>query len=203
MGSGRSTVFSIAPEGADARVAQWFFHQARALPELVGLGEVLAVALHPMVFRVAVAVAAVRVWRAGYRRRAGVAAVAMAAGGALGGLLKLAVQRPRPQWDAPLATADGYAMPSGHALNAALGCVLLLVLAWPHLRAGARRAAVGCAVAVVVLAAAHRLLLGVHHLTDVAAGVVLGLAVAGAAVGVERLPARGATGRRAGAGGSP
>lgn len=202
VSSGRPTMGLGTPWTVDAQVAQWFFARSQELPVLVDLGEVLAVALHPMAFRLAVAVVAVRAWRAGRRRGTAVIAGTMAVGGALGGLLKVVVQRPRPPWDEPLAAADGYAMPSGHALNAALGCALLLVLAWPHLGRGRRRVAVGCSVVVIALAAVHRLVLGVHHLTDVAAGVVLGLVMAGAAVLVDRRLAGRVTGRRAAAAGS-
>jgi undecaprenyl-diphosphatase len=78
-----------------------------------------------------------------------------------------------------VAVEVGYSMPSGHALNAALGCGLLLVLGWAWLGArGLRAPAVAVAVVVVLAAALDRLVLGVHYLTDVTAGVAVGLAVA-------------------------
>ena len=187
----------------DAQVGAWFLARSQAHPELVDASRVLALGLHPWVFRVLVVVVVLRAWRAGRRRSALVVAAAMAGGGALGGVLKLVVQRPRPAWEEPLATATGYSMPSGHALNATLGCALLVMLAWPSLSGGARAAALALATAVAALGAVHRLVLGVHYLTDVVAGVVLGLVVVGAAVaGERRLAPGGFRARRGEAAGS-
>lgn len=170
------TLTSLQPDHA---VAVLFIRLSRDHPWLVDVGEVLAYVLHPWTFRVAVLLACAAVWTAGRRRAAVVAAVALAAGGLLGVGLKLLVQRPRPAWGQPVAVEVGYSMPSGHALNAALGCGLLLVLGWAWLGArGLRAPAVAVAVVVVLAAALDRLVLGVHYLTDVTAGVAVGLAVA-------------------------
>lgn len=182
-------VTSFAPDQA---VAEWFLTHSAANPLLVDAGEVLAVVLHPWTFRAAVVAAAVLAWRAGHQRAARVCVVVMAAGGVLGGVLKLVVQRPRPAWADPLAAETGYSMPSGHALNAALGCALVVVLAWPWLRTRGRAAAVAAAAAVTGVTAADRAVLGVHYLSDVLAGALLGTVLAaGAAVILRggRLPA--------------
>lgn len=177
-----------APEQAvtsfepDQVVAEWFLRLAVDHPVLVDVGEVLAFTLHPWVFRVAVAGAAVVAYRRGRRRAALVAGLTMAGGGLLGLALKLTFRRPRPSWADPVAAELGYSMPSGHALNAALGCALLLGLAWPWLRLHGRTGlAVTAAVVVVGAAMLDRMVLGVHYLSDVLAGASLGAALAVAA----------------------
>ena len=72
-----------------------------------------------------------------------------------------------------MVTADGYGFPSGHATAATAvygGAAVLL-------RAGTRRLRYAAAGAVVALVALSRIVIGVHYLVDVAAGVLLGLAV--------------------------
>ncbi len=166
--------------GPDRQVGEWFHDLAVASPALTGAAVAGAVLLHPFVLRLAVLVAAVVAYRSGRRRPAVVAVVAMAGAGLLAVGLKLAIGRPRPVWADPVATEGGFSMPSAHALNAAAGVGLLLALAWPWLRSGSWRRAVAlvAAVAVVVLAAVDRLLLGVHYLSDVMVGAALGAAVA-------------------------
>ena len=136
--------------------------------------EIGAYLLHPWVFRLAVLLAAVLLWRRGARSAALWAASTMAVGTLLGALLKLVVSRARPQLDDPVAVATGFSFPSGHALNSALGVCLLCVLLWRPL--GRRRLHV-LLVAVggllVVLTGLDRLLLGVHFPSDVVAGWVV------------------------------
>lgn len=165
----------------DRQAAMWFHDLASGSPGLVLAGEIAAVALHPWVFRVAVAVAVVMAWRAGRRPLAVAAGVTMAVGGLFGWLLKLAVARPRPSWADPVAAEGGFSFPSLHALNAMLGVLLLLTLARP-----VRRAAVVAASLVVLAAGLDRLVLNVHYLSDVLAGWAVGGLLAWAGVAARR-----------------
>ncbi len=97
--------------------------------------------------------------------------------------LKLTVARARPELDA-LAYARGYSFPSGHAMNS---MIVLVATAW--LLAGRAKTstdgptrpprrvflAVGGALTVAILVGSSRVLLGVHHPGDVAAGWALAL----------------------------
>lgn len=112
------------------------------------------------------------------RARAGAWLVAtMVAGGALAILAKLVYTRARPVWPDPITLAAGYSFPSGHATSAALlaGCVLVLLR--PGLTPGARRRLTAASVGAALLVGLDRLLLGVHFLTDVLGGYLLGSAV--------------------------
>ncbi|MFD6327218.1 phosphatase PAP2 family protein [Streptomyces sp. NPDC058442] len=92
-------------------------------------------------------------------------------------LLKLAVVRPLPQLPDPVDHAVGYAFPSGHALTGMVGCGVLLVLLRPAL-CGAWRAVAWSVAAVTVIGVGFtRIALGVHWVSDVVAGWLLGLAV--------------------------
>ena len=93
-------------------------------------------------------------------------------------ILKLLVRRRRPagEWGAIYRNTDPHSFPSGHAARAALLAVLLC--AW-----GPSWAA-PLAVAWAPLVSLARVALGVHYLSDVVAGGILGLAAGAIAVGV-------------------
>jgi membrane-associated phospholipid phosphatase len=96
--------------------------------------------------------------------------------------LKALIGRQRPHWAHPVDSAHHAAMPSGHAMTAAVVCALLLWALW---LTGARRLVRGVAVAVAALSVAGvsftRIYLGVHWLTDVVAGALLGAGLAACA----------------------
>jgi membrane-associated phospholipid phosphatase len=57
-------------------------------------------------------------------------------------------------------------------------CVSLLVLAWPRLSGRARGVGAAAAAIAVLAVGASRVLLGLHYLTDVLGGALLGTATA-------------------------
>lgn len=97
-------------------------------------------------------------------------------GGLIDSLVKVAVDRPRPEVDHPVATALGKSFPSGHAMSSTIvyGAMLLVFQA-----AIPRRLRIASATATVLLILAvgtSRLLLGVHFVSDVVGGYILGAA---------------------------
>lgn len=99
-------------------------------------------------------------------------------------VLKLLFQHPRPT-EAIIAIPDSYSFPSGHAVAAsALYITLALIAARSEQRRRPRRIIVVTGVSIAVLVAWSRVYLGVHYLTDVIGGLLLGGAGAIAAAGV-------------------
>jgi membrane-associated phospholipid phosphatase len=88
--------------------------------------------------------------------------------------LKLLVDRDRPDVVTHLAETHSASFPSGHSASAAACWAALAVVAgrrWPR---QPRHWLAGIAAAIAVLVASSRVLLGVHWLTDVIAGVIVG-----------------------------
>lgn len=99
---------------------------------------------------------------------------ALMLGNSVNSLLKLAFHTPRPYWINPevkaFAAESSFGMPSGHAQNA--------TILWGRLAYGIRRkwATILC-VAVIFFIGISRLYLGVHFLSDVVAGWLIGAAL--------------------------
>ncbi|MEO3743961.1 phosphatase PAP2 family protein [Plantactinospora sp. B5E13] len=90
--------------------------------------------------------------------------------------VKELVGRLRPVVDVPVASAPGNSFPSGHALGSMVAYGALLLVFLPAMAPRWRRAATGLVAAVVVLVGVTRVALGVHYVSDVLAGWLLGLA---------------------------
>lgn len=90
-------------------------------------------------------------------------------------LLKNSVERVRPEWEDPLRLLDSYSFPSGHAsgIASAAGVVIVLAALLAR-RRDLRRGLQAVALGLATLVGLDRLLLGVHNVTDVAAGYAVG-----------------------------
>jgi undecaprenyl-diphosphatase len=100
---------------------------------------------------------------------------AIAGGGLLDQALKLTFRRPRPVWEAPIAIAQGWSFPSGHAMGSLVAYGMLAYLLILHLRSLRAKAAVVAGALLLVLAIGFtRLYLGVHYFSDVVAGYAAG-----------------------------
>ncbi|MFN2503347.1 MAG: phosphatase PAP2 family protein [Acidimicrobiales bacterium] len=133
---------------------------------------------------VVIGAAAAFAWWRGRRRLALFLVVTALGGGLVDSLVKILVDRPRPVVDHPVITAFGKSFPSGHAMSSLVcyGAVLLAFL--PAVRRRLRPLAVLLTALLVLAIGSSRLLLGVHFLTDVLGGFVLGLAWLAGAVAV-------------------
>lgn len=162
MAGGWSPVHDV-----DRAVTARLHEAAVASPALTTAMTWLTNLLQPNVFRLATLALAIWLFRRGARRTAAWVAVTMIAGGLLGALLKLLFTRARPEFPDPVSWAAGYAFPSGHALNAALGTAVFVII-FPRLWA---------LWSLPVITAVTRVVLGVHWTSDVVAGLLLGAAV--------------------------
>lgn len=144
-------------------------------PELVKSAEVVSDVFDPNVFRIALTLIALVYLIHGERHHAIWLVVTVFGGAAIGFALKVIVGRARPVLPDPLSTAPGMSFPSGHALGASIGCCLLLLIALRFLPRGGRIAAVIAAGLIVGSVGLARVVLGVHFLSDVLAGITLGI----------------------------
>jgi undecaprenyl-diphosphatase len=143
-------------------------------PDVVNALKAISIVFHPDVFRlVAIAVAAWLLVRR-HVRLAAFVLVAVLGGSALDGAAKMLAHRHRPLLDHPVAAAPGYSFPSGHALGSLVGVAVLMLVFLPMLPRRARPAVWFAGVAVVVAVGFSRIALGVHFVSDVVGGWVLG-----------------------------
>lgn len=160
---------------ADAEVTSALHDWALQHPGWVDVTKVWTNVFDPNPLRLAALILTVWLWRRGSKGTALWVVTTMAAGGILGALLKLLIERHRPAFLEPVARAAGYSFPSGHALNAALAAGVFVLVLLPLVRRRWLLWAAG--IAVAVLTGVSRIILGVHWTSDVVAGWLLAIAV--------------------------
>lgn len=112
----------------------------------------------------------------GHLHRAGYLAFTAGAGGLLNLALKSFFARSRPDLAQALRAAHGYSFPSGHAMGSTIIFGALGYLAFRALHGWrARAAALAFACTMALAISASRIYLGVHWISDIAAGIAAGL----------------------------
>ncbi len=159
----------------DTGTAETFNRIDAAHRELVRAAEVVSDVFDPNFFRSVLTVIALLYLIHGEWHHATWLVVTVFGGAGLGFALKAIVGRARPVLPDPVSTAPGLSFPSGHALGASIGCCLLLLITLRFLSRGGRAAAVAAAVLIVGIVALARVVLGVHFVSDVLAGITLGI----------------------------
>ena len=175
----------------------WLLNQVESDGSLVDLDTSGAAALHDWVHRTTFAVGTLKavtflgappwLWflvivgtlvllRARLWRLATFLVVTTALGGILDTIVKNTVNRPRPSVLDPIITAHGKSFPSGHAMSSTVVYGALLLVFLPMVPRRWRPTAIVATVLLVALIGFSRLGLGVHFLSDVVGGYVLGLA---------------------------
>ncbi|MEO8518549.1 MAG: phosphatase PAP2 family protein [Dermatophilaceae bacterium] len=89
-------------------------------------------------------------------------------------VVKSSVHRLRPVLTNPVAHEPGLSFPSGHAQAAIVGYSVLLLVFLPVMHGAWRKAGIALAVLMVLAIGFSRIALGVHYLSDVLGGFVLG-----------------------------
>ncbi|MDT9687487.1 phosphatase PAP2 family protein [Streptomyces sp. P9(2023)] len=169
----------------DRSVADALHRSAVAEPGFTALNRILSDWVwDPWTMRALVVLAALVLW---WRRERWLAlwlvgAVLVAAG--VQQAMKAALGRARPGWPDPVDSAQFAAFPSGHATTAVVGCGLLLWVFALHWRESWRGWSVLAVAALVSVLGTGwtRLYLGVHWLSDVVAGSLLGWCVVAVAI---------------------
>ncbi|MDQ6797074.1 MAG: phosphatase PAP2 family protein [Actinomycetota bacterium] len=160
----------------DTSAARHLHGWVRRSPGVVRALKAISLLGEPVLFYVIVTIAALWVWRHHGKRLALFLVVTTALGGLLDTAVKLAVNRSRPSLVDPVATAVGKSFPSGHAMGSTVVYGALLLVFLPLIPRRRKAAAVTAALVVVLAIGFSRLALGVHFISDVLGGYVLGLA---------------------------
>jgi membrane-associated phospholipid phosphatase len=145
-----------------------------AHPGWVTAWNMLCTVLGPTVFRL---VGLVVIIVALVRRNVRVAmflVISVELSGLITEIAKGIANRPRPA--TALVTAQSTSFPSGHAVGVMIGVLALLTVALPLVRASLRPWLVALGVLIVIAIGVGRVVLNVHHPSDVLAGWALGYA---------------------------
>lgn len=130
----------------------------------------------PVFLAVAVGLPVLWLLHSGARRLALFLVVVSIGGGLVDTVVKVAVGRPRPVFDEPIASAFGRSFPSGHSMSSLVCYGALLVVFLPLVAPRARRWCIAATAVWVLAVGVSRLALGVHFVSDVLGGYVLGAA---------------------------
>jgi membrane-associated phospholipid phosphatase len=153
----------------DGWVAERLHDAVRDHPLVVDVLVVVTALGRPQALAVTSVVVAIALVAGGRPRQAVFVVVATIGAWLIDNALKDLVDRARPVWEEPLARSSGASFPSGHAMVAGAFYAAVAILV--------RRRWVTIAMAVVIaVIAMTRVALGVHWLSDVIVGAVLGAA---------------------------
>ncbi|MFI1658365.1 phosphatase PAP2 family protein [Streptomyces sp. NPDC020472] len=162
----------------DQDVAERLHRSALGSPAWVRVLDFLThVAWGPLTMRLLVAGVVVWLLRRRAFRLAAWAAVTATVSGLVGLLVKNVVERARPHLPEPVAHAPGFSFPSGHAMTATTSCAVLLLVLLPLVPRAWRPLPWVLATVAVLGVSYTRVALGVHWVSDVVGGWLLGLAV--------------------------
>jgi membrane-associated phospholipid phosphatase len=143
---------------------------------LVVVMEAISFIGSPPWFYVLLGGATIFFWLKRRRRLAAFIAITALMGGVVDTAVKIWVDRPRPVLEDPVAAAPANSFPSGHTMMATIGYGVLLLVFLPLVPRKWRVPLVIGFLLLVAIIGFARLMLGVHFITDVVGGFVLGLA---------------------------
>jgi undecaprenyl-diphosphatase len=158
--------------GVDTRLLQTFHDIGATRPGWVSFWWVLCTVFGPNGFRV---IALVLLVVAVARRNVATAVFLLVSVGLMGVVTEVAkfiVDRPRPTTALVYATSTSF--PSGHAVGVMVGVLALLTVLWPSLASRWRTVLAVVGGVLIVLVGSARVVLNVHHPSDVLAGWALG-----------------------------
>jgi len=163
---------------ADKTVAEWAHDLTYGHGGFVDVLLTVRIAAAPLTLRaLLLVIAAALAWRQAWRLSGWLLTV-VAVEWLVAPAFKVALDRPRPSWDAPITTVGGFSFPSGHAAGGGMFATAIVLLAVAMLyRSRLRRTLCALGLAVGVAAGLDRIFLGVHYLSDVVAGWLLGTVI--------------------------
>ena len=166
----------------DQSAARWLNGQLHDDDAVIAVLQAISFTGKPIFLLFAIGLPGLWVLRHGGRKLAIFLAVTCIGGGVVDTFVKVAVGRPRPVVDEPITRAFGNSFPSGHSMQAVVCYGALLLVFLPLLDRKAARWAIAGVVTLALAIGLSRLALGVHFITDVLGGYVLGAAWLAASV---------------------
>lgn len=160
----------------DTEVAESWHEIFAASEALATTAKVVSFFGVPVWFWLTIGGAALFFWRRGSKRLAIFLVVTNILGGLIDTVVKVVVNRPRPELADPIVHAFGKSFPSGHTMASTVGYGSLLLAFIPLMPKKWRWPLIAAYFVIVALVGASRLALGVHFVSDVIGGFVLGLA---------------------------
>jgi membrane-associated phospholipid phosphatase len=160
----------------DLSAAEEFHPVVADSPGLVIVLEVISFIGSPPWFYLLLGGSAVYLWIKKRRRLSIFIVVTGLMGGVVDTAVKIWVDRPRPHIADPVATAPENAFPSGHTMMSTISYGVLLLVFLPLVPRRFRIPALIGALLLVWGIGFARLMLGVHFITDVVGGFLLGIA---------------------------
>ncbi|HEX2053214.1 MAG TPA: phosphatase PAP2 family protein [Actinomycetota bacterium] len=162
----------------DKAVAENLFQVKRDAPHLTRILNAVSMLGAPVWFWVLVGGVSLYLWHRNRRRLVAYLLTSTIGGSILNTAVKIAVDRPRPTFRDPSAVTfqDGKSFPSGHTMSSTIAYGAILLIFLPLMQRRKRPWAIAGVLGLVTIIAASRLGLGVHYVSDVIGGFVLGLA---------------------------
>ena len=160
----------------DESAAVWTNGRVRENDLLISVMHFISFLGKPIFLLFAVGLPALWLLRHGAHKLVIFLVVTCVGGGIVDTAVKLAVGRTRPLHDEPIVQAFGNSFPSGHSMSSLVCYGALLVVFVPLFSPRVRLWAIGSTIALVLAIGASRLVLGVHYISDVVGGYVLGAA---------------------------
>lgn len=160
----------------DGDVANRLNDRVHQSPAVIEVLEAISWLGRPPWFTLVIGIGVVFAWRRGRRRLVAFLLVSSIGGGIVDTVVKVAVDRPRPIVDHPVHTAFGKSFPSGHSMSSMVCYGALLLVFLPVIPRARRWIAVTVTGMLILAIGTSRLFLGVHFVSDVIGGFVLGLA---------------------------
>jgi undecaprenyl-diphosphatase len=171
----------------DAGTAQHINDSVHGSRAVVWVADGLSFVGRPVFLAVLTALAAAWLWRRHRYRLLAFLVTTVVTGSILNSLTKILVDRSRPTVLHPVAHESGKSFPSGHAMGSLLVYGALVLVFLPVVPRHRRPLAIGLVAVLVLLIGASRLALGVHFVSDVVGGFILGAAWLTAATAAFRI----------------
>lgn len=162
--------------GLDESGARWMNERFHDNDPAIAVLKAISFTGKPIFLLFAIGLPGLWVLRHGGRKLTVFLAVTCIGGGIIDTIVKVVVGRPRPNVDEPIVEAFGKSFPSGHSMQAVVCYGALLLVLLPLLEGRRRTVAVAATTALIVMIGFSRLTLGVHFVSDVLGGYVLGAA---------------------------